>query len=245
MGEGAVCTSAFAQRADMLKTGIDAEAGRDSMLTLDDLATVTRMVAIDAETTGFRIPGAAEIAKMPKGMRLPGIIIELGCLELLRDGAGWKTGESWQSRIQPNGPIAKASIAVHGIHPAELKNAPQFKDVLDAFETFIGQDVLLAHSAVNEIDFLNFEYARLGRCGFDETIFSGSDFVCTQELSRRFFPGVPGSLDVLCDRLWIDRSDRFQHHGALLDAILTAEAFLKMQGGFVQDDTRSISFDGQ
>ncbi len=212
------------------------------MRTLDDLADVGRMVAIDAETTGFPIPTAAEIKKMPKGLRLPGIVIEIGCVELLRDGDGWKTGESWQRRIQPNGPIAKASIAIHGINPAELKNAPHFRDVLDEFETFIGQDVLLAHSAVNEINFLNFEYARLGRCGFDETIFSENDFVCTQDLSRQFFPGVPGSLDVLCDRLWIDRSDRFQHHGALLDAVLTAEAFLKMQGGFVSDDTRSISF---
>ncbi|MDO8605650.1 MAG: exonuclease domain-containing protein [Phaeospirillum sp.] len=212
------------------------------MLTLNDLARVGRMVAIDAETTGFPIPSAAEIKKMPKGLRLPGIIIEIGCVELLRGDDGWKTGESWHRRIQPNGPISKASIAVHGINPAELKNAPQFRDVLDEFETFIGQDVLLAHSAVNEIDFLNFEYARVGRCGFDETVFSGNDFVCTQDLSRQFFPGVPGSLDVLCDRLWIDRSDRFQHHGALLDAILTAEAFLKMQGGFVVEDTRSMSF---
>lgn len=212
------------------------------MLTLDDLADTKRMVAIDAETTGFRIPKAAEIKKMPKGLRLPGIVIEIGCIEMLREGDTWKTGETWHRRIQPNGPIAKASIAIHGINPADLKNAPQFRDILDEFEDFIGQDVLLAHSAVNEIDFLNFEYARVGRCGFDETIFAGSDFVCTQELSRQFFPGVPGSLDVLCDRLWIDRSDRFQHHGALLDAVLTAEAFMKMQGGFVVDETRSVSF---
>jgi DNA polymerase III epsilon subunit len=219
--------------------------GNDIMLTLDDLAKVGRIIAIDAETTGFPIPSPAEIKKMPKGLRLPGIIIELGCVEVLRDGDGWKTGESWERRIQPNGPIAKASIAVHGITPAELKNAPQFRDVLDEFEAFIGQDVLLAHSAVNEIDFLNFEYARLGRCGFDETIFSENDFLCTQEISRQVFPGVPGSLDVLCDRLWIDRSDRFQRHGALMDAILTAEAFLKMQGGFVNDETRSVSFGEQ
>ncbi|HIJ62391.1 MAG TPA: DNA polymerase III subunit epsilon [Rhodospirillaceae bacterium] len=212
------------------------------MLSLDDLADVGRLVAIDAETTGFRVPDAEAIRKMPKGLRLPGIVIELGCVELLRDGDGWKTGDTWQRRVQPNGPIAKASIAVHGITPAELKNAPSFRDILDDFETFIGQDSLLAHSAVNEIGFLNFEYARVGRCGFDETIFSGNDFICTQELSRRFFPGAPGSLDVLCDRLWIDRSDRFQHHGALLDAVLTAEAFMKMHGGFVQDEPRSISF---
>ncbi|MBC7905232.1 MAG: DNA polymerase III subunit epsilon [Rhodospirillaceae bacterium] len=212
------------------------------MLTLDDLADVGRLVAIDAETTGFRIPSAAEIKKMPKGLKLAGIVIEIGCVELLRDGETWKAGATWEKRFQPGGPIAKASMAVHGIHPAQLKDAPLFRDVLDEFEDFIGQDVLLAHSATNEIDFLNFEYARAGRCGFDETIFSPNDFVCTQILSRDFFPGVPGSLDVLCDRLWIDRSDRFQHHGALLDAVLTAEAFLKMQGGFVQDDTRSISF---
>ena len=212
------------------------------MLTLNDLAGAGRLVAIDAETTGFRIPSPGEIRKVPKGLRLPGIVIEIGCVELRRDGGGWARGDTWQSRIQPNGPIAKASVAVHGISPAQLKDAPRFADVLDAFEAFIGQDVLVAHSAGNEIDFLNFEYARVGRCGFDEAIFSESDFVCTQELSREFFHGVPGSLDVLCDRLWIDRSDRFQHHGALLDAILTAEAFIKMQGGFVRDDTRSVSF---
>jgi DNA polymerase III epsilon subunit len=215
------------------------------MLTLDDLADIGRMVAIDIETTGFRIPTAAEIRKMPKGLRLPGIVIEIGCVELRRDAGAWVTGETWHRRVQPNGPISKASIAIHGIHPAVLKEAPLFKDVLDEFESFIGQDVLLAHSAENEIAFLNFEYARASRCDFDETIFSDGDFVCTQELSQQFFPGVPGSLDVLCDRLWVDRSDRFQHHGALLDAVLTAEAFRKMQGGFVQDGVRSVSFGDQ
>ncbi|MTJ83560.1 MAG: DNA polymerase III subunit epsilon [Telmatospirillum sp.] len=212
------------------------------MLTLEDLDGVERIVAIDAETTGQRTPSPAEIRKMPKGFKIPGIVIEIGCVELLRGDDGWKTGREWQSRVQPNGPIARASIAVHGITPADLKTAPTFAGILDSFEEFIGQDILLAHSATNEIGFLNFEYARVGRCGFDEVIFGESDFICTQELSRRFFPGVPGSLDVLCDRLWIDRSDRFEHHGALLDAVLTAEAFIKMQGGFVQDGTRSVSF---
>jgi DNA polymerase III epsilon subunit len=212
------------------------------MLTLDDLDGVARIVAIDAETTGVRTPTAAEIRKMPKGYRIPGIIIELGCVELVRTAEGWKTGNHWQSRVQPQGPISRASVAVHGITPAVLKDAPLFAGILDSFEDFIGQDILLAHSATNEIGFLNYEYARVGRCGFDEAIFSENDFLCTQEMSRSFFPGVPGSLDVLCDRLWIDRSDRFDHHGALLDAILTAEAFIKMQGGFVQDGTRQVSF---
>ena len=215
------------------------------MLSLEDLKSVDRIVAIDAETTGFRVPAPADIRKMPKGMKLPGVVIEIGCLELVRGEDGWKTGESWQRRIQPGGPISKASIGVHGITPADIKDAPTFKDILDDFEAFIGQDVLLAHSAENEIEFLNFEYARVGRCGFEEMIFTDSDFICTQELSRQFFPGVPGSLDVLVDRLWIDRSDRFEHHGALLDAILTAEAFMKMAGGFVQDDTRYMSFGDQ
>jgi DNA polymerase-3 subunit epsilon len=70
------------------------------MLSLEDLKSVDRIVAIDAETTGFRVPTPADIRKMPKGMKLPGVVIEIGCLELVRGEDGWKTGESWQRRIQ-------------------------------------------------------------------------------------------------------------------------------------------------
>jgi DNA polymerase-3 subunit epsilon len=66
-------------------------------------------------------------------------------------------------------------------------------------------------------------------------------FLDTQIIARSVFPGAPGSLNALCDRLWIHPADRDQHHGALLDAELTAEAFIKMVTGFVQDRVRTFA----
>ena len=45
-----------------------------------------RLVAFDAETTGKRTPDAEFIKKQPFAWRPPGIVIELGFVEILRDG---------------------------------------------------------------------------------------------------------------------------------------------------------------
>jgi DNA polymerase III epsilon subunit len=212
-----------------------------AMLDVSDLVDVARIVSIDAETTGHPVKTQAETAKLPKGLRLPGVIIQLGCVELLRDGDGWRVGESWQSLVNPEGPVHPAALKVHGIHPNALRAAPRFAEVYDAFTGFVGAAVLLAHSARNEIDYLNYEMRRAKLVAWDAEAYDEGQFLDTQLIARAVFPGAPGSLDVLCDRLWIDRSDRFEHHGALLDAELTAEAFIKMTSGFVQDQPRTFS----
>jgi DNA polymerase III epsilon subunit len=211
------------------------------MLELADIRDVTRLVSVDVETTGHPARTHAEVLKLPKGMRLPGTVIQIGCLELLREGDGWRTGETWQTLVNPDGPVHPAALKVHGLHPAALKNAPRFTDVRDAFEAFVGGATFLAHSARNEIEYLNYEMRRAKLADWDAEPYHEGRFLDTQLIARTVFPGAPGSLDVLCDRLWIDRSDRFEHHGALLDAELTAEAFVKMVTGFVQDGRRSIS----
>jgi DNA polymerase III subunit epsilon len=45
-----------------------------------------RVVAFDAETTGKRTPDAEFIRKQPFAWRAPGIIIEVGFVEVLREG---------------------------------------------------------------------------------------------------------------------------------------------------------------
>ena len=45
-----------------------------------------RLVAFDAETTGKRTPDAEFIRKQPFAWRAPGIIIEVGFIEMLREG---------------------------------------------------------------------------------------------------------------------------------------------------------------
>src|ERR1700720_4016566 len=64
-----------------------------------------RLVAFDAETTGKRTPDAEFIRKQPFAWRAPGIIIEVGFVEMLREGEGWRKGEMWNSRGNPDGPI--------------------------------------------------------------------------------------------------------------------------------------------
>jgi DNA polymerase III epsilon subunit len=211
------------------------------MLRIADLSGADRIVAVDLETTGHQPKTREEVLKLPKGLRLPGIVIQIGCVELLRDGDGWRTGDTWETLVNPDGPMHPAAVKIHGIHLAMLKGAPRFADAHREFADFAGGDVLLAHSARNEIGYLNFEMRRAMLAGWDESPYHDGRFLDTQVIARDVFPGAPGSLDVLCDRLWIDRSDRFQHHGALLDALLTAEAFTKMATGFVQEEARVFS----
>jgi len=54
--------------------------------------------------------------------------------------------------------------------------------------------------------------------------------VDTLALARRKHPGLPNSLDALCDRYRIDRSRRVRH-GALLDAEILVEVYGELVGG--------------
>ena len=45
-----------------------------------------RLVAFDAETTGKRTPSAEFIRKQPFAWKPPGLVIEVGFVEMLRDG---------------------------------------------------------------------------------------------------------------------------------------------------------------
>jgi len=84
-----------------------------------------RLVAFDAETTGKRTPDAEFIRKQPFAWRAPGIIIEVGFVEMLRGGEGWRKGETWSSRVNPDGPIGPEAIKIHRIRPAFLADAPR------------------------------------------------------------------------------------------------------------------------
>jgi DNA polymerase III epsilon subunit-like protein len=66
------------------------------------------------------------IRKQPFAWRAPGIIIEVGFVEMLREGEGWRKGETWSSKVNPDGPIDPEAIKIHRIRPADLKNAPRF-----------------------------------------------------------------------------------------------------------------------
>jgi DNA polymerase-3 subunit epsilon len=188
-----------------------------------------RLVAFDAETTGKRTPDADFIRKQPFAWKAPGIIIEVGFVEMLRDGEGWRKGDTWRSRINPDGPIDPAAIKIHKIRPADLKGAPRFPEILSKVKDFIADSAIVAHAYKNERDFLDYEFARAKVIAWGESAYAEERYICTQALFAQLFPGASKSLTSMCDRLALDTSERDDRHGALLDADMTADALILLE----------------
>src|SRR5271166_6128962 len=149
-----------------------------------------RLVAFDAETTGKRTPDAQFIRKQPFAWRAPGIIIEVGFVEMLREGEGWRKGETWRSRVNPDGPIDPEAIKIHRIRPADLKNAPRFPTILPKVKDFVGESPIVAHAYKNERDFLDYEFARANVIQWGESAYAEERYICTQVLFAQLFPGA-------------------------------------------------------
>ena len=195
----------------------------------DFLDRFDRLVAFDAETTGKRTPDADFIRRQPFAWKPPGIIIEVGFVEMQRDGTGWRKGETWCSLVNPDGPIDPAAIKIHKIRPADLKAAPRFPAILARVRNFIGDSPIVAHAYENERDFLDYEFARAKVIEWGDSAYGEERYICTQILYEQIFPGATKSLTSMCDRLALDASERDDRHGALLDADMTADALILLE----------------
>jgi DNA polymerase-3 subunit epsilon len=199
------------------------------MYNPDFLDRFDRLVAFDAETTGKRTPDADFIRRQPFAWKPPGIIIEVGFVEMLRGGTGWRKGEMWCSLVNPDGPIEPAAIKIHKIRPADLKAAPRFPAILPTARDFIGDSPIVAHAYENERDFLDYEFARAKVIEWGDSAYGQERYICTQILYEQIFPGATKSLTSMCDRLALDASERDDRHGALLDADMTADALILLE----------------
>jgi len=195
----------------------------------DFLDRFDRLVAFDAETTGKRTPDADFIRRQPFAWKPPGIIIEVGLVEMVRDGTGWRKGETWCSLVNPDGPIDPAAIKIHKIRPADLKAAPRFPAILPTVRDFIGDSPIVAHAYENERDFLDYEFARAKVIEWGDSTYGEERYICTQILYEQIFPDATKSLTSMCDRLALDASERDDRHGALLDADMTADALILLE----------------
>jgi DNA polymerase-3 subunit epsilon len=175
-----------------------------------------REVVLDTETTGL---------DPADGHR----VLEIGAVEIVHQSL---TGKVFHMLINPERDVPQDAMRVHGHSSAVLKDKPVFASVVDDFLAFIGDSKLVIHNADFDVRFVNAELARLGRAtiGMDRV-------VDTLALARKKHPGVPNSLDALCDRYRIDRSLRVRH-GALLDAEILVEVYCELTGG----RQRSLAF---
>jgi DNA polymerase-3 subunit epsilon len=168
-----------------------------------------REIVFDTETTGL---------SPLNGDR----IVEIGCVELINR---CETGRFFHSYFNPGRPMPTEAEAVHGLSDRFLSDKPAFADVSGQLIDFIGDSPMIAHNAAFDFGFINHE---LGTCGRPSVC--TSRMVCTLVLARHKFPGAKHSLDALCTRFGVDRSQRIKH-GALLDAQLLAQVYVELTGG--------------
>ena len=168
-----------------------------------------REIVFDTETTGLSPQGGDRI-------------VEIGCVEMFNR---CETGRHFHSYFNPGRPMPTEAENVHGLSDRFLSDKPAFADVCEELLTFIGEAPMIAHNAAFDFSFVNHELGQCGRPAVDN-----SRMICTLVLARQKFPGAKHSLDALCTRFGVDRSQRVKH-GALLDAQLLAQVYVELTGG--------------
>src|SRR5438874_4687709 len=175
------------------------------------LATMTRQVVLDTETTGLNA-------------KLGDRIIEIGCVEILSRNVAER---HFHAYLNPERDVDLGATRVHGLTLEDLRQKPKFADVAKEFLDFIAGAEVLIHNADFDLEFLDLELgrARLGR--FHEHAAKVTD---TLAFARELHPGRKNSLDALCERYFVNNANRTLH-GALLDARLLGECYLAMTRG--------------
>lgn len=168
-----------------------------------------REIVFDTETTGLSPAG---------GDRM----VEIGCIEMV---GRVETGRHFHCYFNPDRPMPSEAEAVHGLSDVFLSDKPRFAEKAEELLEFIGDSPLVAHNAGFDFGFLNHELGQCGRPGI-----CMSRMVDTLVLARTRHPGAKHSLDALCTRFGVDRSQRVKH-GALLDAQLLAQVYIELTGG--------------
>lgn len=170
-----------------------------------------REIVFDTETTGFD-PG------LNGGDRM----VEIGCIEMV-DRV--ETGRTYHCYYNPERPMSEGAFSVHGLGDQFLSDKPLFASKAQELFDFLGDANLVAHNANFDFKFLN---AELGWAGLPPI--SLDRMVDTLAIARSKHPGAQATLDALCTRYGIDRSQRVKH-GALLDAELLTQVYIELTGG--------------
>jgi DNA polymerase-3 subunit epsilon len=170
-----------------------------------------RQIFLDTETTGL---------SPESGDR----IIEIGCVEMENRRL---TGRTLHFYLNPERRNHEDAVKIHGLSDEFLADKPLFASVADELLEFVEGAEIVIHNAGFDVGFLNEELRRLGRPKFSGFVGRVTDSLL---MARETFPGKANSLDALCKRLEVDSSSRTLH-GALLDAGLLAEVYIRLTRG--------------
>ncbi|MDM0086866.1 MULTISPECIES: DNA polymerase III subunit epsilon [unclassified Variovorax] len=172
---------------------------------------MSRQIVLDTETTGL----SAE-----NGDR----VIELGCVELLNRKL---TGNDLHIYFNPERESHEEALKVHGLTTDFLRDKPKFATLAQDVIEYLRGAELIIHNAAFDVGFLNKEFELVGLPPLRTFV---SEVTDTLAMAKLVYPGKRNSLDALCDRFGVDRSNR-TFHGAKLDAQLLADVYINLTRG--------------
>ena len=170
-----------------------------------------RQIFLDTETTGLDALAGDRI-------------VEIGCIEMVGRRL---TGRHLHLYFNPERTVHPEAVRVHGLTDEFLSDKPRFADEAPKVLEFLSGAEVIIHNAPFDTGFLNEELKRLGQASVQSLVARVTDSLA---MAREMFPGKSTSLDALCRRLEVDNSNR-AFHGALLDAGLLAEVYVRMTRG--------------
>ncbi len=170
-----------------------------------------RQLFLDTETTGL---------SPDQGDR----VIELGCVEFINRRP---TGNNLHFYFNPERPNNEEAVRVHGLTDAFLADKPKFAEKSQEIVEYLKGAQIVIHNAAFDVGFLDAEFRRVNLGRFADHVDGVLD---TLVMAREMYPGKANSLDALCRRLEVDNTNRTLH-GALLDAGLLAEVYIRMTRG--------------
>ena len=170
-----------------------------------------RFIAFDLETTGI-IPGVDKI-------------VEIGAV-LFVNG---QVDAVFSTLIDPLRPIPPGASRVNGISDDMVRGKPTIDKILEPLSEFCGTDIMVAHNAPFDSQFLIADYKKI------ELSTPGGIILDTLPISRKVFPGLANyKLGTLVQHLKIPTG---QLHRAEEDATYCGRLFIEL--------VKRISVNGQ
>lgn len=175
-----------------------------------------RFIAFDLETTGT-LAGVDQI-------------VEIGAVRF--DVSG-DPETIFTTLIQPTISMPPDATRVNGITDEMLIGKPRVEDVLDAFADFCGDDIIVAHNAAFDAQFLTADVRKF------ESKAPRGVILDTLPLARKVYPGLANyKLGTLVQHLGIPSSN---FHRAEEDAIYCGHLFAKMLQRLTQPHAPSLA----
>ena len=137
-----------------------------------------------------------------------------------------KIKDEFQTLINPEQHIRKSSIAIHGITPDMVEDAPTEAEVMPKILEFIGDYPIVAHNAIFDYSFLN--EASLRTTGKELT----NPRIDSQQMFKEIYPDLEShGLEALTNKFNIELNN---HHRAMADTMGLALAYPKLKKLYLQ-----------